>query len=160
MSIKSKSPEGYGVTTRKGYAVILSKILDDRADITTMANLACLSYAIAIEENKVVSGYGITSVFGYAVTKPCLKDYPSFQEHPSISHDAIMLRVFPITLIRLAKRWLDRLPSGSINTGSFNTWNLLEKAFLQRYCPLSKTTKQLEEIHNFKLEGNETLYQD
>nr|GEY73732.1 hypothetical protein [Tanacetum cinerariifolium] len=80
MSIKSKSPEGYGVTTRKGYVVILSKILDDRADIITMANLACLSYAIAIEENKVVSGYGVTSVFGYAVTKPCLKDYPSFQE--------------------------------------------------------------------------------
>ncbi|GKD50856.1 hypothetical protein Tco_1279832, partial [Tanacetum coccineum] len=27
------------------------------------------------------------------------------------------------------------------------------------YCPPSKTTKQLEEIRNFKQEGDETLYQ-
>ncbi|GKC09924.1 hypothetical protein Tco_1001534 [Tanacetum coccineum] len=41
---------------------------------------------------------------------------------PGVSHDAVMLRVFPITLTRAAKRWL-------------------------------------EEIHNFKQEGDETLYQ-
>ncbi|GJX63991.1 hypothetical protein Tco_0298334 [Tanacetum coccineum] len=29
----------------------------------------------------------------------------------------------------------------------------------KRYYPPSKTTKQLEEIHNFKQEGDETLYQ-
>ncbi|GJS94997.1 hypothetical protein Tco_0801965 [Tanacetum coccineum] len=36
---------------------------------------------------------------------------------------------------------------------------LLKKAFIQRYCPPSKTTNQLEEIRNFKQEGDETLYQ-
>ncbi|GJX34008.1 hypothetical protein Tco_0245565 [Tanacetum coccineum] len=71
-----------------------------------------------------------------------------------VSHDAIMLRIFPITLTGAAKRWIDRIPSGSINT-----WDLLKKAFIQRYCPSFKTTKQLEEIHNFKQEGDKTLYQ-
>nr|GEY12666.1 hypothetical protein [Tanacetum cinerariifolium] len=65
-----------------------------------------------------------------------------------------MLRVFPITLTRAAKMWVDRLSLGTINT-----WDLLKKAFIQRYCPPSKTTKQLEEIHNFKQEDNGMLYQ-
>ncbi|GKB47557.1 hypothetical protein Tco_0898310 [Tanacetum coccineum] len=43
-----------------------------------------------------------------------------------VSHDVVMLRVFPITLTGAAKRW---------------------------------TAKQLEEICNFKQEGDETLYQ-
>ncbi|GKB24497.1 hypothetical protein Tco_0863898 [Tanacetum coccineum] len=31
--------------------------------------------------------------------------------------------------------------------------------FIQRYCPLFMTAKQLEDIHNFKQEGDESLYQ-
>ncbi|GJV09328.1 putative reverse transcriptase domain-containing protein [Tanacetum coccineum] len=50
---------------------------------------------------------------------------------------------------------VDRLSPGTVNT-----WDLLKKAFIQRYCPPSSTTKQLEEIHNFKQEGDETLYQE
>ncbi|GKC08823.1 cysteine-rich receptor-like protein kinase [Tanacetum coccineum] len=42
---------------------------------------------------------------------------------------------------------------------TINTWDLLEKAFIQRYCPPSKTAKQLEDIYNFKQEGDESLYQ-
>ncbi|GJZ72470.1 reverse transcriptase domain-containing protein [Tanacetum coccineum] len=34
-----------------------------------------------------------------------------------------------------------------------------KKSFIQRYCPPSKTAKQLEDIHNFKQEGDESLYQ-
>ncbi|GJX42747.1 hypothetical protein Tco_0257737 [Tanacetum coccineum] len=71
-----------------------------------------------------------------------------------VTHDAVMLHVFPITLTGAAKRWVDRLPPRMINT-----WDLLKKAFIQRYCPPSEMTKQLEEIHNFKQEGDETLYQ-
>nr|GEX50467.1 hypothetical protein [Tanacetum cinerariifolium] len=48
--------------------------------------------------------------------------------------------------------WMDKLPRGSINT-----WDLLEKVFIQKYCPPSKIAKQLEEIHNFKQEMDETL---
>nr|GEU93148.1 hypothetical protein [Tanacetum cinerariifolium] len=50
---------------------------------------------------------------------------------PRVTHDAVMLRVFPITLTGVAKR----------------------------YYPPSKTVKQLEEICKFKQEGDETLYQ-
>ncbi|GJY51019.1 hypothetical protein Tco_0441866, partial [Tanacetum coccineum] len=33
-----------------------------------------------------------------------------------VSHDGIMLRVFPITLTEAAKKWIDMIPSGTINT--------------------------------------------
>ncbi|GJX17937.1 reverse transcriptase domain-containing protein [Tanacetum coccineum] len=81
-------------------------------------------------------------------------DIVSLFSIPRATHDAIMLCIFLITLTCDAKRWIDRIPSGTINT-----WDLLEKAFIQRYCPPSKTTKQLEEIHNFKQEGDETLHE-
>ncbi|GJS34525.1 zinc knuckle CX2CX4HX4C containing protein [Tanacetum coccineum] len=71
-----------------------------------------------------------------------------------VTHDAVMLRVFPITLTEAAKRWVDKITPGTVNT-----WDLLKKAFIQRYCPPSKTAKQLEEFRNFKQEGDETLYQ-
>lgn len=73
---------------------------------------------------------------------------------PGVSHDAVMLRVFPMTLSGAAKRWVDRLPAGTINT-----WNLLKKNFIQRFCPAFRTAKQLKEIHNFRQEEDETLYQ-
>ncbi|GJT23031.1 hypothetical protein Tco_0892968 [Tanacetum coccineum] len=60
-------------------------------------------------------------------------DIVSLFNIPEESHDAVMLHVFPITLTGAAKRW--------------------------RYCPPSKTAKQLEEIRNFKQEGDDTLYQ-
>nr|GEW06233.1 hypothetical protein [Tanacetum cinerariifolium] len=70
------------------------------------------------------------------------------------SHDAVMLCVLPTTLTGAAKRWVDRLPPGIVDS-----WDLLKKAFIQRYCPPSKTAKQLKEIHNFKQKGDEILYQ-
>ncbi|GKB99163.1 hypothetical protein Tco_0985300 [Tanacetum coccineum] len=50
--------------------------------------------------------------------------------------------------------WVDRLSLGTVDS-----WDLLKKVFIQRYCPPSKTAKQLKEIFNFKQEGDETLYQ-
>ncbi|GJZ57842.1 hypothetical protein Tco_0613336 [Tanacetum coccineum] len=73
---------------------------------------------------------------------------------PRVSKDAVMLRVFPFTLTGAAKRWVDRLAPGTINT-----WDLLRKGFIQRYCSPSKTAKQLKYIHNFTQEGDESLYQ-
>ncbi|GJR35244.1 hypothetical protein Tco_1210928 [Tanacetum coccineum] len=81
-------------------------------------------------------------------------DIVSLFNIPGVSHDAIMLRVFPITLTGAAKRWVDRLSPGTIDS-----WELLKKAFIQRYCLPSKTAKKLEEIRNFKQEGDETVYQ-
>ncbi|GJR28544.1 hypothetical protein Tco_1104776 [Tanacetum coccineum] len=58
-------------------------------------------------------------------------DIVSLFNIPGVTHDTVMQCVFPIILTGAAKR----------------------------YCPPSKTAKQLEDIHNFKQEGNETLYQ-
>ncbi|GJW66899.1 protein kinase-like domain, concanavalin A-like lectin/glucanase domain protein [Tanacetum coccineum] len=71
-----------------------------------------------------------------------------------VTHATVMLHIFPIILIGAAKRWVDRLSPGTVES-----WDLLKKAFIQRYCPPSKTAKQLEEIRNFKQEGDETLCQ-
>ncbi|GJV14713.1 zinc knuckle CX2CX4HX4C containing protein [Tanacetum coccineum] len=46
---------------------------------------------------------------------------------PRVSQDAILLCVFPFTLTGTAKRWVDRLTLGAVNT-----WDLLKKAFIQR----------------------------
>nr|GEW23805.1 hypothetical protein [Tanacetum cinerariifolium] len=54
-----------------------------------------------------------------------------------VSHDAFMLRVFPITLTGAAKRWVDRLPPGTVNS-----WDLLKK-------PLSKGI-----VHHQRLPSN------
>ncbi|GJX47243.1 reverse transcriptase domain-containing protein [Tanacetum coccineum] len=72
---------------------------------------------------------------------------------PGVTHDAIMLRVFPITLKGRALRWKNRLPVGTITT-----WDLLKKEFIWRYCHPFITAKKLEEIRNFKQERDETLY--
>ncbi|GJR78531.1 ribonuclease H-like domain-containing protein [Tanacetum coccineum] len=71
-----------------------------------------------------------------------------------ITHDAIMLRVFPITLTGATRNWKNMLPAGSITT-----WDLLEREFIWKYCPLFKTARTLEEIRNFKQGMDETLYQ-
>ncbi|GJW49072.1 hypothetical protein Tco_0090423 [Tanacetum coccineum] len=75
-----------------------------------------------------------------------------------VTHDIVMLHgIFPICL-QAAKRggW-----KGTISNKRTikPLWDLLKNAFIQRYCPPSKMAKQLEEIHNFKKEGDETLYQ-
>ncbi|GJW63199.1 hypothetical protein Tco_0115083 [Tanacetum coccineum] len=54
-------------------------------------------------------------------------DIVSLFNIPGVSHDAVMLRVFPITLTGAAKRWVDRLPPGTVDS-----WDLLKKAFIQR----------------------------
>ncbi|GJX68886.1 zinc knuckle CX2CX4HX4C containing protein [Tanacetum coccineum] len=45
---------------------------------------------------------------------------------PGVTKDVVMLRVFPFTLTGAAKRWVDRLGPGTINT-----WDLFKKAFIQ-----------------------------
>ncbi|GKA91495.1 hypothetical protein Tco_0813365 [Tanacetum coccineum] len=54
-------------------------------------------------------------------------DIVSLFNIPGVSHDAVILLVFPITLTGAAKRWLDRLPPGTVDS-----WDLLKKAFMQR----------------------------
>ncbi|GJZ97323.1 hypothetical protein Tco_0669776 [Tanacetum coccineum] len=73
---------------------------------------------------------------------------------PGVSKDAIMLRVFPITLAGAAKRCMGRVPARTVNT-----WDLLKMVFILRCCLPSQIARQLEYICYFRQDGNETLYQ-
>ncbi|GJW37522.1 hypothetical protein Tco_0060442, partial [Tanacetum coccineum] len=53
-------------------------------------------------------------------------DIVSLFNIPGVSHDAVMLRVFPITLTGAAKRWVDKLPLGTVDS-----WDLLKTTFIQ-----------------------------
>ncbi|GJZ65409.1 reverse transcriptase domain-containing protein [Tanacetum coccineum] len=73
---------------------------------------------------------------------------------PNITMDQLMLRVFPISLTRVASHRLRNEPTGSIKT-----WEDLKTKFLNKYCPPGRTAKKIEEINNFQQEPDETLYQ-
>ncbi|GJU49188.1 homeodomain-like protein [Tanacetum coccineum] len=73
---------------------------------------------------------------------------------PNITIDQVMLRAFPMSLIRAASRCLRNKPSGSITT-----WEDLKTKFLSKYCPPAHTAKKMEEINNFQQEPDENLYQ-
>ncbi|GKB00503.1 hypothetical protein Tco_0828496 [Tanacetum coccineum] len=47
---------------------------------------------------------------------------------PGVSKDAVLTRVFPFTLTGSVKRWVDRITPVIVNT-----WDLLKKAFIQRF---------------------------
>ncbi|GKC65108.1 putative reverse transcriptase domain-containing protein, partial [Tanacetum coccineum] len=73
---------------------------------------------------------------------------------PDVTHDQLMLCVFPISLTTAASRWLRNEPAGSITTRE-----ILKGNFLSKYCPPFRTAKRMEEINNFQQEPYETLYQ-
>ncbi|GJS41699.1 hypothetical protein Tco_0566742 [Tanacetum coccineum] len=50
-------------------------------------------------------------------------DIASLFNIPGVTHDVVMLHVFPIKLTGDAKRWVDRLTSGTVDS-----WDLLKKA--------------------------------
>ncbi|GJV55721.1 hypothetical protein Tco_1456726 [Tanacetum coccineum] len=72
---------------------------------------------------------------------------------PDVTRDQIMLRAFPMSLTRVASRWLRNEPSGSITN-----WETLKSKFLNKYCPPARTVKKMEEINNFQQEPDESLF--
>ncbi|GKC28645.1 hypothetical protein Tco_1035939, partial [Tanacetum coccineum] len=63
-----------------------------------------------------------------------------------VTQVALLLRVFPFTLTRTAKRWVYRLTPGTVNT-----WDLFERAFIQRMTPTQAlTTMQTMVDHSQK----------
>ncbi|GJT63918.1 putative reverse transcriptase domain-containing protein [Tanacetum coccineum] len=70
---------------------------------------------------------------------------------PNITIDQVMLRAFPMSLTGAASHWL--------RTGSITTLDDLKTKNLNKYCPLVRTTKKIEEINNFQQELYENLYQ-
>ncbi|GJR84806.1 homeodomain-like protein [Tanacetum coccineum] len=69
------------------------------------------------------------------------------------TNDSALLRVFPLTLVGIAKRWFDRTsPEHAKN------WDEVKQIFIRRFCPPSIILKQLGEIHNFKHEDGESIF--
>ncbi|GJV32128.1 retrovirus-related pol polyprotein from transposon TNT 1-94 [Tanacetum coccineum] len=55
-----------------------------------------------------------------------------------VSKDAVMLQIFPFTLIGSAKRWVDRLAPGTINT-----WDLLKRPLSKGPIPRMRSAQAL-----------------
>ncbi|GJR13407.1 hypothetical protein Tco_0796059 [Tanacetum coccineum] len=59
-----------------------------------------------------------------------------------VTHDAVMLRVFPNALTGPTLRWKNRISAGLITT-----WSLLEKVFIRLYCLPFKTAVKFEKMY-------------
>nr|GEY73101.1 hypothetical protein [Tanacetum cinerariifolium] len=87
------------------------------------------------------------------------KFYSKIESHPYELQQQIKGIEKWVKLASMLSPWNNTWHYQRIPDGTINTWDLLEKAFIQRYSSPSKVGKQLEEIHNFKHEGDETFYQ-
>ncbi|GJU98768.1 reverse transcriptase domain-containing protein [Tanacetum coccineum] len=67
-------------------------------------------------------------------------------------NEAVCLMMFPISLTREAKTWLDEL-----NEGTIETWDELRTAFISRFFPPALFDRLLEEISAFSQHENESL---
>ncbi|GKA58252.1 reverse transcriptase domain-containing protein [Tanacetum coccineum] len=67
-------------------------------------------------------------------------------------YEAVRLMMFPISLTREAKTWLDEL-----NEGTIETWDELRTAFISRFFPPSLFDRLLGEIRAFSQHENESL---
>ncbi|CAN6577107.1 unnamed protein product [Malus baccata var. baccata] len=70
------------------------------------------------------------------------------------SSEAIKLRLFPFSLKDKAKAWLHSLPANSITT-----WAELQKRFLNKFFPSSKTLALKKEILAFAQKPNESFHE-
>ncbi|KAK9673761.1 hypothetical protein RND81_12G187500 [Saponaria officinalis] len=71
-----------------------------------------------------------------------------------VTEDAIRLRLFPYSLRVSAKEWLR-----NCEANSFDTWEKLSNAFLQKFFPPGKTAKLLNDITGFVQREDESLYE-
>nr|GFB77711.1 reverse transcriptase domain-containing protein [Tanacetum cinerariifolium] len=73
-------------------------------------------------------------------------------QHPEVPNTTIKLLLFPFSLEREARIWLDKEPPHSILT-----WEDLVSKFINQFFPPSKTTYLRNEIINFLQKPNETF---
>ncbi|XP_015159333.1 uncharacterized protein [Solanum tuberosum] len=71
-----------------------------------------------------------------------------------VNSDYVRLTLFPFSLLREAKRWLNSEPANFITT-----WDNLARKFLIRFFPFGKTAKLRSDILSFRQKGGENLYQ-
>nr|GEZ93283.1 reverse transcriptase domain-containing protein [Tanacetum cinerariifolium] len=71
-----------------------------------------------------------------------------------VTDDALRLYLFPHSLTHHATAWFDRLPRNTINT-----FEQMDKMFLEKYFPPSMVTKLRNEITNFRQHLDESLFE-
>ncbi|GKD12008.1 reverse transcriptase domain-containing protein [Tanacetum coccineum] len=76
-------------------------------------------------------------------------------KYKDIKNEAVRLMMFPLSLTREAKTWLDEL-----NEGTIETWDELRTAFIRRFFPLALFDRLLREIRAFSQHENESLTDD
>ncbi|GJT82098.1 reverse transcriptase domain-containing protein [Tanacetum coccineum] len=67
-------------------------------------------------------------------------------------NEVVRLMMFPLSLTREAKTWLDEL-----NEGTIETWDELRTTFISRFFPLALFDRLLREIQAFSQHENESL---
>nr|GFA71428.1 reverse transcriptase domain-containing protein [Tanacetum cinerariifolium] len=67
-------------------------------------------------------------------------------------NEVVRLMMFPLSLTREAKTWLDEL-----NKGTIETWDELRTTFISQLFPSALFDRLLEEIHAFSQHENKTL---
>nr|GFA20181.1 reverse transcriptase domain-containing protein [Tanacetum cinerariifolium] len=72
--------------------------------------------------------------------------------HPEVPNTTVKLLLFPFSLEREARIWIDKEPPRSILT-----WEDLVSKFINQFFPPSKTTYLCNEITNFLQKSNETF---
>ncbi|CAM8913897.1 unnamed protein product [Rhodiola kirilowii] len=70
-----------------------------------------------------------------------------------VNVDDFKLKAFYFSLIDAANDWFLSLPSGSIRT-----WVQMQRKFLDKYCPATKTMQVRRQLQDIRQEPNETMY--
>nr|GEV88199.1 reverse transcriptase domain-containing protein [Tanacetum cinerariifolium] len=73
-------------------------------------------------------------------------------KYKDTENEAIHLIMFPLSITREVKTWLDEL-----NEGTIKTWDELRTAFISRFFPPALFDRLLEEIRAFSQHENESL---
>ncbi|XP_044436266.1 uncharacterized protein [Triticum aestivum] len=79
-------------------------------------------------------------------------EYLDTVKYHGVPQDAIMCRLFTLSLRDDARAWYRSLPSRSYS------WNEISRAFLDKYSPLHKQSAIQDEIFNFVQREGESLY--
>ncbi|GJV56586.1 reverse transcriptase domain-containing protein [Tanacetum coccineum] len=91
----------------------------------------------------------VSPTTGFAITLPATANEFAIKD---TENEVVRLMMFPLSLTREAKTWLDEL-----NEGTIKNWNELHTLFISRFFPSALFDRLLGEIRAFSQNENETL---
>ncbi|GKC84875.1 putative nucleotidyltransferase, ribonuclease H [Tanacetum coccineum] len=95
------------------------------------------------------------TTFSGSSTENAIEHIRKVLEVASMSNinDSALLRVFPLTVVGVARRWFDRTSSEHVKN-----WDKIKQNFIRGFYPPAMILEQLGEICNFKPEDGESLF--